>query len=289
MNIIRKSSVALLSFVIFASACELRGEGVVPAPVMNPAVSPGTYGVAPVTAKTVYVNDHGKSLTTPVAWGSAYGSFFIGAGATSRAPYAPNGPAFSNNVGDGAVAFGLGIGNPVDNLGLQGVLTQYDVSGFNRWGMSFQVSRELSSYQAIAVGVQDIFLSKGSDISESYYIVYSQGVNAKPFINTTTGNSKLYYSIGVGSGIYGNKSTSDIADGKGAHGTYVFGSVAYELFSEFNVITDWNGTNLNAGISKTFFITKSFPVSITAGLADLTGYSGDGTRVIVGVGTGITL
>lgn len=233
-------------------------------------------------------NIYGKSLTTPVAWGAAYGTVFAGAGIESRAPYS-HGSAFSNNAGDGGAIIGLGVGNPVDNLGLQVALTQYDMSKWDRYGMSFHVHHYLGSASSIAVGAQNLMLSSGTDSEQSYYIVYSKGVLSPAFVNTDNSTTRLHYSIGAGSGQYGNKTPDDIRAGKGKHGTYVFGNIAYELFNQFNVITDWNGMNLNAGISKTFLISESFPIVITAGAVDLTGYSGDGVRYIVAVGTGITL
>jgi len=54
------------------------------------------------------------------------------------------------------------------------------------------------------------------------------------------------------------------------------------------VIADWNGVNLNAGVSKTFMINK-LPIVIALGAADLTNYSGDGVRGIFIVGTGFQL
>ena len=68
----------------------------------------------------------------------------------------------------------------------------------------------------------------------------------------------------------------------------MFGNVAYELFNTFNIIGEWNGINLNAGVSKTLFIDK-IPLAISAGALDLTSFSGDGVRFVVAVGTGITL
>ena len=238
-----------------------------------------TFGVTP--------NSYGKSLTTPVAWGSAYGSLFAGVGVVSRAAYV-HGPAFTNGVGDGGAVVGIGIGNPVEYFGLQAAVTAYDLSSFGRYGMSFQLHRHLGSAKAIAIGAQNIMLSSGTDSVPSYYIVYSQGILAEPFINRSNGTTRLHYSVGVGKGEYSEKSQLDIITGKGPNGTYVFGNAASELFNSFNVITDWNGINLNAGVSKTFYIDK-IPLAVTAGALDLTGFSGDGVRFMVGVGTGIRL
>ena len=242
---------------------------------------------APVSTFGITPNINGKSVTTPVAWGSAYGSLFAGAGIVSRSPYY-HGPAFTNGTGDGGAVVGLGIGNPVEFVGLQAALSSYDLSTLGRYGMSFQLHRQLGSANAIAIGAQNIMLSSGTDSVPSYYIVYSQGVLASPFINRTNGTTRLHYSIGVGKGEYSEKTQYDFNSGKGANGTYVFGNVAYELFNTFNVIADWNGINLNAGVSKTFYIDK-IPLAITAGVLDLTSFSGDGVRFLVGVGTGINL
>ena len=242
---------------------------------------------APVSTFGITPNSNGKSLTTPVAWGSAYGSLFAGVGVSSRAAYF-HGPAFADHVGDGAACFGIGIGNPVEFVGLQSVFIVNDLTTFGLYGLSFQLHRNLSSASAIAVGAQNIMLSSGTDSVPSYYIVYSQGILAAPFINRANGTTRLHYSIGVGKGEYSEKSQFDFNSGKGATGTYVFGNVAYELFNSFNVIADWNGINLNAGVSKTFYIDK-IPLAISAGALDLTGFSGDGVRFMIGVGTGITL
>lgn len=241
----------------------------------------------PVSTSGITPNSYGKSLTTPGAWGSAYGSIFAGLGMESRAAYV-HGSAFTNGVGDGSGAVGIGIGNPVEFVGLQAALTAYDLSSLGRYGMSFQLHRNLGSAKAVAIGAQNIMISSGTDSVPSYYVVYSQGVLSAPFINTSNGTTRLHYSIGVGKGQYSEKSQSDINTGKGANGTWVFGNVAYELFNAFNVIGDWNGINLNAGVSKTFYIEK-IPFAISAGALDLTSYSGDGVRFMVGVGTGITL
>lgn len=281
MNLIKINLIAVITALFALSSGNLYAE--LPASLgagdVQRRVPVSTFGVTP--------NSHGKSLTTPVAWGSAYNSLFAGVGMVSRAAYV-HGPAFTNGVGDGGAVVGIGVGNPVEFVGLQAAITAYDLSAFGRYGMSFQLHRHLGSAKAIAIGAQNIMLSPGTDSVPSYYIVYSQGVLASPFINRANGTTRLHYSIGVGKGEYSEKSPLDISTGKGANGTWIFGNVAYELFNSFNVITDWNGINLNAGVSKTFYIDR-IPLAVTAGVLDLTGFSGDGGRFMVGVGTGIRL
>lgn len=231
----------------------------------------------------VLPNSHGKSITTPVAWGAAYGTMFIGVGGTSPAPH--------TNDTDGGVAVGFGIGNPVRQVGLQASVASLDLSEWDRFSLNLHLHRYLGSASSIAVGVENIMIAGAdeTDSEESFYIVFSKGVLDSSLINEVTNTTKLHYSIGVGSGRFGEKSPSDIAAGKSKHGTYVFGNVAYELFGQFNLVTDWNGVNLNAGISKTFSINRTLPVVITVGAADLTDNSGDGVRFVGGIGTGFRL
>lgn len=232
---------------------------------------------------SVYPNMHGKSLTTPVAWGNAYGTVYAGAALTTPAPYTDD--------TETAAAIGVGIGNPHKNLGLQATLIALDPDKFDDFTLNLHAFRNLGNATAIGVGVENIDLSdsKAYDIEESYYVVFSHSVGGDAFVDEETNSSKLHFSIGVGNGRFGSKSDRDIAEGKGEQGTYLFGNVAYELFNEFNVIADWNGVNLNAGISKNFLVGQKVPVVITIGAADLTDNSGDGVRLIAGIGTGFML
>ena len=233
-----------------------------------------------VEAPTYLPNSNGKSLTTPVAWGASNNVIFLGAGGTAPSPY--------SHSADGAAVLGAGIGDPAKNLGFQFLVTSIDLTQWKEYSASFHLFRDLGGASAIAVGLDNVMLTNGGDSGKSYYVVYSKGVQSNQFVNKSTGDSQLTYSIGVGSGRFGKKSPADIADGKGTYGTYVFGNVAYEVAHSFNVITDWNGLNLNAGLSKTFFLEK-IPIGVTVGVADLTKYSGDGARLIVSVGTGFAL
>ncbi|TLU83559.1 MAG: hypothetical protein FDX30_10185 [Chlorobium sp.] len=208
---------------------------------------------------------------------------YAGASLTTPSPYL-------DNETDGAYAVGLGIGNPHENLGLQATVLVLNIDQFNRFAMNVHAFRCFGDASAIGVGVENIRLDNATnDSDKSYYVVYSHCVDGDSLVNPATGRSKLHFSIGAGSGRFGDKSEFDIASGKGEHGTYVFGNVAYELFNEFNIISDWNGLNLNAGISKTFLLGNNVPFVVTLGAADLTRNSGDGVRFIASIGTGFTL
>ncbi|NTV66139.1 MAG: hypothetical protein HGB06_00340 [Chlorobaculum sp.] len=239
--------------------------------------------LAETTISGSFPNIHGKSLSTPIGWGAAYGTVFAGAGGTIPAPY--------STKSDAAMGVGFGIGNPKKQVGFEASVMSLDLSDWKRYSANLKLHRYLGCGSSVAVGVENILLGSTSknlsDSEESYYIVYSQGVQDDSFIKDGTNTTKLHYSIGIGNGRFWDKSPYDVAHGKGKHGTAVFGNVAYELFDACNGIVEWNGMNLALGASKTFMVGKQSAVVASAGLADLTGYTGDGVRFIWSVGGGI--
>jgi len=225
-------------------------------------------------------NNHGKSVTTPVAWGASNNVVFMGVGGTYQSPYSDN--------ADGAAALGFGLGDPKKNVGVQVTFINLDLTEWGEYSSAIHLSRDLGNADAIGVGVENIMLTDGGDSDRSYYVVYSRASQDPSVINPKTNKSKLHYSVGLGKGRFSDMSPMDTADGKGEHGTYVFGNVSYEVYDTCNVITDWNGMNLNAGVSKSFMVEK-IPFAVTVGVADLTGYSGDGARLVVAGGFGFKL
>lgn len=233
-------------------------------------------------APTYLPNIHGKSLTTPVAWGASGGVAFFGVGGTWPSPYSDN--------ADGAAVFGFGVGDPVKLAGLQVAVASVDISEWKEYSMGLHLSREIGPALGVGVGVESIMLTDGGDAGESYYVVFSHGVQWDPFVNRHTGKSRLHCSIGAGTNRFGDKSPVDVQSGKGEHGTYVFTNVSYEVADAFNLIMDWNGLNLNAGVARTFLIPGfPFPIVTALGVADLTTNSGDGPRAVFALGTGLKL
>ena len=227
-------------------------------------------------------NSSGKSLTTPTAWGASGGVLFIGAGGTTHLPHSQ--PA----KGDGAFAAGFGLGNPLRSIGIQTAVTVLDIQQWSETTASFHLFREFSNGGAAAIGAENLSMSSAATGDPSYYIVYSQGAQSSTLVNPLTGTSKLHVSIGLGSGRFARKTQPDIDLGRGENGTVLFGNLAYDLGDSFNFITDWNGTNLNAGIS-TLVRFGRIPLSVSVGIADLTDRSGDGARFIFAGGYGFTL
>jgi hypothetical protein len=224
---------------------------------------------------TLWPNPASKSLTTPSGWGASWGVIFVGGGITKPSAYNPN--------ADGAISFGMGLGNPITNLGVELAPVIWDVSKFDNFALDFKLHRYLGNAFSVAVGGENLFSNPVvNDAGQSYYIVLShafQNIRAKqPDI------SALHASFGVGSGRYGEKSPDDILAGRGRFGTYFFGSLAYEIAESTNVVVDWNGLNLAAGIGSAPI--KNIPVGITIGLADITRNSGDRIRFIASIGYG---
>lgn len=218
-------------------------------------------------------NSAAKSIMTPSGWGAAYGTVFVGAGVSERNPYLPN--------SDGIVALGVGVGDPVLNAGLQMGVTVSDLSELDNYAFSLKVHRYLGRGTAIAVGGESL-LTGGEfvdDAGSTFYVVLSHVLQGFP--SQRPGIGRLHASVGVGSGRFAEKSERDASEGKGEDATRFFGNVALEVAQDVNVLVEWSGTNLHVGLSKTF-LTGHLPVALSLGLADLTGYTGDGVRVIAG-------
>ena len=107
-------------------------------------------------ALTIYQpNSHGKSLTTPVAWGASNNVFFVGAGGTSPSPYTAQ--------SDGAAVFGVGLGDPKKDVGVQISITSIDLTQWQEYSASFQLSRDLGNASAVGVGLQNVMITNGGD------------------------------------------------------------------------------------------------------------------------------
>ena len=224
-------------------------------------------------------NSAAKSIMTPSAWGAAFGSAFVGAGAAGRTPYLPS--------ADGIVAMGYGMGDPVLNLGLQIGTTVSDLSEFDNFSFSFKVHRYLTKGTTIAIGGESLFSNDdfADDAGDTFYFVVSHVVQA--FGSSRSGIGRVHVSAGVGSGRFARKSDRDFSEGKGRNGTVAFGNVAVEVAGGTNIIFEWSGTNLLAGMSRTIQ-TQRVPISLSLGIADLTNYSGNGVRVLGGAALAVS-
>jgi len=239
--------------------------------------------MAETDSQVALPNIHGKSMLTPDGWGAAYGTVFGGIGGTIPAPY--------TNDPDAAIGVGVGIGNPVKNLGVQATAVLLDMSDWKRFAINLKFHRYLGYGNSIALGIQNIIIEDArfpSDSEPCYYLVYSQAVQNSHFINEETGKSKLHFSVGVAQGRF-MEITSVGAAMQDKYGRRIFGNVSYELFNECNAFAEWDCVGLNAGLSKTFMIGKQSAIVASAGAADLTTRGDDRIRFIWSLGAGVML
>jgi hypothetical protein len=216
----------------------------------------------------LWPNEGGVTVMTPSGWGASNGMVFFGIGRTTPQVYASD-----DDMGAGT---GIGIGNPERNLGIELSADMNDVSAFTNFSYGFKIHRILVPGTSIAVGGEHMFYDKDlSDAGESYYVAISQAVQSMPSANDPE-QSKLHLTLGVGNGRFSHKSPDDVLAGKGEHGTHIFGAAAYEIYKASNLVLEWSGINLNAGISSGILsLGERIPVNLTLAAGDLTRYSGD--------------
>ncbi len=222
---------------------------------------------------SIYVpNRAGKSLSTPTGWGASNNTIFIGAGGTTPQAY--------TETADGSISFGLGLGDSLESIGLELSVSLSDFSTIGEPSYGLKLHKYLGYGLAFAVAGEHLFHADTSDADESFYSVISRTSQNH---SNDAGISKFHYSLGAGNGRFGEKSPMDQSQGKGEHGTYVFGSTAYEIFPDTNFIIEWTGINVNIGISTAPL--KNIPMAVTIGIGDLIKqFSGDGARVFGSIG-----
>ena len=219
--------------------------------------------------KTLFFGN-GKTLMTPASFGAYGNTLFIGGGIALRQVYA--------NVPDGAAVVGIGFGNPFKLLGVELAAKMNDLSEQNNFSYSFKLHKYIYNGTSIAIGANHLFYDyTQTDATSSFYACISHAIQGLP--SNVPGRSRLNLNAGIGFGKYSEKSPKDIAEGKGTKGTYIFGSVAYQLFRGNSLIVEWSGINLNVGLSTRPL--KRLPFFFKIGVVDLTKYSGDGPRVVI--------
>jgi hypothetical protein len=124
------------------------------------------------------INNHGKSLTTPVAWGASNNVIYMGVGGTIPAPY--------RNESDAAAEVGIGLGDTQKNLGVQLSLVSLDMSQWDRYSLYLHLSKDIDNASAIGAGIENIMLSAGGDAEKSFYVVYSHGIKRVVILNSIT-------------------------------------------------------------------------------------------------------
>jgi hypothetical protein len=230
------------------------------------------------SAKTVLPNSASHELTIPSGFGPArFANQPSGAtlsasfGGVSRVPYTKD--------PDGALGFGFGFGNAFDGVGASVMMSLNDLSQIGNpdrisWGIA--LGHYISDGLSVALGGENLFV-KTTDGQASIYGVgswaFDPATSAIPFKGTVT--------IGAGSGRFATMTERDRAEGRSDDATIIFGGLAWEMNPALNVIAEWNGRNLNAGLA---YVVPNTGVSMKIGVKDLTRFSGDGPMLAGSVG-----
>jgi len=227
--------------------------------------------------KVALPNGAAHELTIPSGFGPAFfanqpGVRTVSAsfGGVSRVPY--------TRSPDAALGLGLSFGNSFNGLGASVMASFNDLSDLGNtdrisWGIV--VSHYLTDGLSVAVGGENLFV-KTTDGEASFYLAGSWAFDTSdhmPFKGVLT--------LGAGSGRFAKNTERDLAEGRVANATMLFGGVAWEVSDRLNLITEWNGRNLNVGVGYT--LPKS-GISLKLGVENLTDYSGDGPILTGSVG-----
>ncbi len=225
------------------------------------------------TQSKPYLASPGITVMTPSGYGAGWGSAGFGLGLQERTRF--------TDSSDGVAGFGIGFGNPRENIGVTVGVTVTDLWGdtFEDGSISLKLHRQLPNDFGIAAGVQGALTWGETDGGTSGY-----GVVTKRFVLDEPEKlwSQLYLTLGVGGGQY--RSESDIEADEGTLG--LFGSVAVRVAPPVSAIAEWTGQDLTLGVS--VVPCRNIPLVISPAITDITGSAGDGTRFILGIGYGIT-
>ena len=229
-----------------------------------------------LAAKVTLPNAAAHELTVPSGFGPAHfanqpGSTTVSAslGGVNRVPYTTS--------PDGALGFGLSFGNAFHGLGASISMSLNDLNHLGNgqrisWG--FDLSHYVADGLSLALDGENLF-ARFTDGEASYSLAGSWAFDRRqmPFKGVLT--------LGAGTGRFAHATERDIFEGRAAHATGLFGALSYEVNDHFNLITEWNGRNLNAGLG---YVLPRSGISLKLGLEDLTRHSGNGPILTGSVG-----
>ena len=222
-------------------------------------------------------NGAGKSLLSQTAWGASYQTIFLGGGYQKNVPF--------DDVGDAGMGVGIGLLDPVLNVGVEFNLGVNDVSEMGEFSLGAKLHRFLGYGTAFAVGVEDMYSNLQGDAGEdleidpTFFAVVSHTLQNVDGI--VPGAGKVHFSIGLGNGRF-SEMPQRTRDVKGKeNGSWVFGNAAVEVVENLNIMGEWDGIGLNAGFAYTLPLDAAVAM-ISAGVADITEYSTDQPRFLIG-------
>lgn len=233
---------------------------------------------APDVVYQLYPNVAPSGIMVPSGYGG-YGTYIFGF-VGGQYP-----EVYTNHKVNMLVAGGLSVGNPEKFLNFSASLDMGDVDHIGNFSGNFTVSRSLGKGSSLSVGGTHVFASNASDAQlPSFHLAFSHAVQTMK--SKTPGCSKLTYTVGIGTGRFWYKSPYDVAEGKGKHGTGVFGGISYEVLQNVNMNVEWSGVNLGASFGITPF---KIPLAFAVGVVNLTTYSADKPALVFVAGYPLSL
>jgi hypothetical protein len=215
----------------------------------------------------------GTNLDTPSAFGGGWGTVAVGLSYQRRARYILR--------QDGTASFTAGFGDPNTLIGLDATVAILELQPFGRRGsFAFQLSRVLPSRFAVAAGVENVLNWGGTDFRASSYAVVSKQIRMKK--SAWESFSRAYLSAGVGNGRFRPERVQGRRGGVGA-----FASVGVQVLPPVAAFAEWTGQDLDVGIS--FSPLRTFGLTVTPTLLDITGNAGDGARFSMAASWSFTL
>ena len=223
----------------------------------------------------------GFSIANPSGFGADNFQGYVGGGFQSRTRYSGGRGGLIGGGMDGTLAFGFGVGDARDSVGLQVSYTMNSFgnsASFGSGNISAKLHTQFDRGWGVAVGGEGIIEvgARGAiDSKDTYYGAVTKVLPLRRNINDPFGLAVV--TVGAGTGRF--RSEEKVFNQE--NGIGVFGSVGVGVLPWLNVITEWTGQDLAIGASIAPF--KNIPIVITPAVRDITG-AGDGARFVMGVG-----
>lgn len=210
-----------------------------------------------------------SSFLTPSAYGADWGDAFVGLAGAS-----------AGNIADidGSVSVGFGVGDAVDNVGVEvsvGIISLDGVADDGIVGFKLHKVFPEANNLGLALGWSNpVKWGLAEQEEDTFYGVVTQRYDLEP---GEPNPLPLTVSLGVGTGTF--RSTGAIA--AGTNDPNFFGSLGVRVLPELSVVSSWTGSGLGMAVSAAPF---EFPLIFTAGFSDVTDNTAEGPRFNGGMG-----
>lgn len=205
--------------------------------------------------------------SSPTGFGARAGDLHVGAALQWRARsyWRADGTQVDPPV-DGAVAAGVGLGNPEKVFGLQVDVISFSTvrSGFGtNMGVDLKVHRVLLHQISVALGYESAFVRGETDSGSSRYAVISKWTALREDPEGVFGS--LVISAGLGDGRFRPVAAWNEESSR----PYPFGSIGLRIFEPLSLIADWTGQDLAIVASIAPF--RRLPAVASLGFRDIAG------------------